>query len=56
MTDLYGERILYNTPDVQNYNGVVSSNGAAHGELIKRLKPLLTEFGRARVKTPKIRK
>lgn len=56
MTDLYGERILYNTPDVQNYNGVVSSNGAAHDELIKRLKPLLTEFGRARVKTPKLRK
>jgi 3'(2'), 5'-bisphosphate nucleotidase len=56
MTDLYGERIRYNTPDVQNYNGVVSTNGAAHGEIITRLKPLLTEFGRVRVKTLKLRK
>ncbi|MDQ4120188.1 MAG: 3'(2'),5'-bisphosphate nucleotidase CysQ [Acidobacteriota bacterium] len=56
MTDLYGERIRYNTADVQNYNGVVSTNGTAHDEIIKRLKPLLTEFGRARIKTAKLRK
>lgn len=56
MTDLYGERILYNTADVQNYNGVVATNGAAHDEIINRLKPLLTEFGKVRVKTAKLRK
>ena len=53
MTDLYGEKIRYNTRDVQNYNGVVSSNGVAHVEMINRLKTLLTEFGRARVKSSK---
>lgn len=56
MTDLYGAKIRYNTPDVRNYNGIVSTNGAAHDEVIRRLKPLLTEFGRARVKTSKLRK
>jgi 3'(2'), 5'-bisphosphate nucleotidase len=55
MTDLYGAKIRYNTPDVQNYNGIVSTNGIAHDEMIRRLKPLLTEFGRARVKTSKLR-
>lgn len=55
MTDLYGERIRYNTADVQNYNGVVSTNGAAHDSIIKHLKPLLREFGRPRVKTAKFR-
>ena len=53
MTDLYGEKIRYNTSDVQNHNGIVSSNGAAHVEMINRLKTLLTEFGRARVKSSK---
>ena len=56
MTDLYGAQIRYNTPDVQNYNGIVSTNGAAHDEIISRLKPLLTEFGKVRVKTAKLRK
>ncbi|HZH34771.1 MAG TPA: 3'(2'),5'-bisphosphate nucleotidase CysQ, partial [Pyrinomonadaceae bacterium] len=51
MTDLFGGKIVYNTASVQNYNGVVSSNGAVHEEIINRLKPLLTEFGRYRVKT-----
>lgn len=56
MTDLYGAEINYNTADVQNHNGVVASNGAAHDEMINRLKPLLTEFGKVRVKTPKLSK
>lgn len=50
MTDLFGAEIVYNTPNVQNFNGVVSSNSAAHAAIIKKLKPLLTEFGRIRVK------
>ena len=48
MTDLWGEPLLYNSPDVLNRNGLVASNGAAHEEVIGRLRPLLAEWGRAR--------
>ena len=50
MTDLYGERIIYNTSDVHNYNGVLASNGMVHDLTVAKLKPLLTEFGRLKVK------
>ncbi|MDQ6787559.1 MAG: 3'(2'),5'-bisphosphate nucleotidase CysQ [Acidobacteriota bacterium] len=50
MTDLFGKRIVYNTPDITNHNGVVATNGVAHRQTIDGLKPLLTEFGRVRVK------
>jgi 3'(2'), 5'-bisphosphate nucleotidase len=53
MTDLFGGRIIYNTRNVHNYNGVLASNGAAHSSAVARLKPLLSQFGRARVKTVK---
>jgi 3'(2'), 5'-bisphosphate nucleotidase len=49
MTDLWGEPLLYNSPDVLNRNGLVASNGAAHDTVIERVRPLLAEFGRARV-------
>lgn len=49
VTDLWGEPLSYNTPDVWNHNGLVCSNGAAHDEVIRRLRPLLDEFGRRRV-------
>lgn len=49
LTDLFGELISYNAPDVQNHNGIVATNGRAHDLVIERLKPLLAEFGR----TPK---
>ena len=45
-TDLFGEPILYNVPDVQNHNGIVATNGKAHDFIIEQLKPLLAEFGR----------
>jgi 3'(2'), 5'-bisphosphate nucleotidase len=48
MTDVWGDPLHYNTPDVLNRNGLVASNGAAHGEVIRRLAPLLTEWGRVR--------
>lgn len=54
MTDLFGGEIIYNTADVQNYNGIFSTNGVSHDAAIKQLKPLLTEFGRFRVKSAKI--
>ncbi len=49
MTDLFGKKIIYNTPDVHNYNGVLASNGIAHDLATAKLKPLLTEFGRLKV-------
>jgi 3'(2'), 5'-bisphosphate nucleotidase len=50
LTDLFGHPLTYNAPEVQNRNGIVASNGAAHDLIIKRLKPLLNEFGRIRVR------
>ena len=50
LTDIFGERMRYDVEDLQNHNGIVASNGAAHDEAIKRLKPLLAEFGRPRIK------
>jgi 3'(2'), 5'-bisphosphate nucleotidase len=49
MTDLFGEPLGYNHADVQNRNGLVASNGAAHTNIIEKLAPLLKEFGRLRV-------
>lgn len=46
ITDLFGRPLSYNKPEVQNLNGVVASNGAAHHRIIDSLKPLLKQFGR----------
>ncbi len=51
-TDLFGFPYRYNTPDTQNHNGLVATNGAAHSAIIKRLAPLLREFGRTRKNQP----
>ena len=48
-TDLFGEPLGYNNADVQNRNGLVASNGAAHTGIIEKLAPFLREFGRIRV-------
>jgi 3'(2'), 5'-bisphosphate nucleotidase len=50
MTDLFGAPLRYDADDVQNHNGIVASNGAAHEAALRQLKPLLTEFDRLRVK------
>lgn len=47
-TDLFGEPFRYNVPDVQNHNGIVATNGAAHDFIVEQLRPLLAEFGRKR--------
>jgi 3'(2'), 5'-bisphosphate nucleotidase len=49
ITDLFGEPLSYNQADVQNRNGIVASNGAAHEGIIEKLAPFLEEFGRIRV-------
>jgi len=51
MTDVFGALLRYDLRDVQNHNGVLASNGAAHEKAVLNLKPLLNEFGRLRVKS-----
>ena len=51
LTDLFGERIRYEISDVQNHGGIVAANGAAHAEIIRRLRPLLNDFGRYQVRS-----
>lgn len=50
LTDLFGENLRYDLEDVQNHNGIISSNGAAHDKIVEIMKPLLSRFGRLRVK------
>lgn len=49
VTDLFGFPLGYNSPDVQNRNGIVATNGAAHDLVIAGLAPLLEEFERTRI-------
>jgi len=49
LTDLFGQPLRYNLPEVQNRNGIVASNSVAHQEIIAALEPLLAEFGRTPV-------
>ena len=49
VSDLFGDPLNYNVPDVQNRNGLVASNGVSHDRIIETLAPLLDEFGRHRV-------
>ncbi len=51
LTDIFGDKIRYDIPDVKNHNGVFSSNGVSHEKAVSHLRPLLTEFGRLRVKS-----
>jgi 3'(2'), 5'-bisphosphate nucleotidase len=46
LTDLFGQPLNYNVPDVNNRNGLVASNGVSHDLIIETLAPLLAEFGR----------
>ena len=50
LTDIFGSRMRYDIEDLQNHNGIMASNGVSHDDAVKRLKPLLTEFGRMRIK------
>ena len=46
LSDLFGRPLRYNAPEVQNRNGIIATNGAAHEPVVAALGPLLTEFGR----------
>lgn len=47
-TDLFGGNLRYDGRELQNLNGILATNGAAHEEVVAHLSPLLTEFGRKR--------
>ena len=49
LTDLFGKPLRYNAPRIDNRNGVVATNDAAHELVIDNLRPLLREFGRTPV-------
>lgn len=49
LTDLFGQPLRYNDVRVDNRNGIVATNGAAHEMVIENLAPLLKEFGRVPV-------
>ena len=49
LTDLFGQPLRYNGVRIDNQNGIVATNGAAHEMVIENLAPLLKEFGRAPV-------
>ena len=49
LTDLFGFPIRYDLAEVRNLNGVAATNGAAHNQVVDKLKPLLAEFGRERI-------
>ena len=49
LTDLFGQPLRYNGVRIDNRNGIVATNGAAHEMVIENLKPLLSEFGRTPV-------
>lgn len=46
LTDLFGQPLRYNGVRIDNRNGIVATNGAAHEMVIENLAPLLREFGR----------
>ena len=50
LTDIFGERFRYDIEDVQNYGGIVAANGVSHDSIIEKLRPLLNEFGRLKIK------
>ncbi|MDM7921611.1 MAG: 3'(2'),5'-bisphosphate nucleotidase CysQ [Pyrinomonadaceae bacterium] len=51
LTDLWGGEYRYDRGDVQNWGGIVASNGVVHDHTIQRLRPLLNEFGRHKIKS-----
>ncbi|HRH43669.1 MAG TPA: 3'(2'),5'-bisphosphate nucleotidase CysQ [Pyrinomonadaceae bacterium] len=50
LTDIFGKKIDYTASDVQNYNGILATNGIAHDKIVEHLRSLLNKFGRLKVK------
>ncbi len=54
LTDLFGFPIEYDRINVQNFNGILATNGASHEKAIEKMRPLLAEFQRIRVTATKM--
>jgi len=49
ITDLFGFPLVYDSEDLQNHNGILATNGAAHQAAVEKLTSLMNEFGRLRI-------
>lgn len=49
LTDIFGEPLRYDIADVQNYGGILASNGVSHDRAVEKLRPVLNELGRMKV-------
>ena len=49
-TDLFGSELVYDSPQLSNLNGLLATNGASHEAAVKKLRPLLAEFGRVQIR------
>ncbi|MBX3244774.1 MAG: 3'(2'),5'-bisphosphate nucleotidase CysQ [Acidobacteria bacterium] len=52
LTDLWGAEYRYDVEDLQNWGGIVATNGSVHEMILKRLDPLLIKYGRLKLKAP----
>lgn len=48
LTDIYGDALVYDTPELSNLNGIVACGSAGHARIIEDLRPLLESFERKR--------
>ena len=53
LTDIFGEPMRYDIADVQNYGGILASNGVSHEKAIAKLRPVLNEIGRLKIVSAK---
>lgn len=51
LTDLFGDDFRYDIEDLQNHGGICATNGAAHDETIRRLRPMLYDFRRLKYRS-----
>ena len=50
LTDIFGASIRYDVADLQNHNGILAGNGVSHEAAVRKMRPLLAEFGRQNVR------
>lgn len=50
MTNLFGEKINYRKEDTQNHNGILATNQRAYEKVLAKLKPVLSEIKRFKIK------
>ncbi len=51
LTDLFGESFRYDVRDLQNYGGIVATNGGSHDLVLEKLGPILSEIGRVKIRS-----